>query len=510
MEAGITAKARFYQGLGFKLVFGLVVALLLASSPFFYLLYSRHRAKLITQRIEFATSQSNLIKASLRHSMLTHDRGELQAILDALGHQGGLVDVFILDKTGTVWASQQPADVGTQLDLQERTCQLCHSQEPKNRSRTVLFRDESRREFLRTVNLIENDPQCHNCHPPEQSINGVIVTDFSIADLNLQALADLREFILVSLAGIAVTGIATSLVLRYLVLTRLKGLVRATRRLGQGDLDQRVEPRGRDELDELLNAFNAMAAGLKRRTEELTRAREEIARKAAQLQDLLARMTRIQEEERGRIAHDMHDGLIQLIAGALFESQSAKERLNSDPQSAMEKLTVVQRLLSQMEGEVRRTIHNLHPPYLDQAGLIQAVQKCTDSFQEMWGIPCKVQIKGDPKRLPPHAEVAIYRIIQEALVNIGTHSGAQRAHVILDYDQEAFKAMVQDDGRGFDWQKALANPGKHLGLIGMKERAESLGGRLEIRSAPGQGTTLLVEVPLDHLGGEGREEDRST
>ncbi len=500
------AKAKFYHSLGFKLVIGLVVALLLASSPFFYLLYSRHRAKLVTQRIEFATSQSNLIKASLRHSMLTRDRGELQAILDGLGHQGRLVGVLILDKSGTIRASQQPADVGTRLDLQERTCQLCHGQEPEARTRTVLFRDESGRELLRTVNLIENEPQCHDCHPPEQSINGVIVTDFSVTDLNLRALADLREFLLVSLAGIAVIGVATSLVLRYLVLTRLRELVKATRRLGQGDLDLRLEPRGHDELDELSNAFNAMAASLKRRTEELTRARDEIARKAEQLQNLLARVTRVQEEERERIAHDMHDGLIQLIAGALFESQSAKERLSSDPQSAAEKLTVVQRLLGQMEGEVRRTIHNLHPPYLDQAGLIHAVQKCAGSFQEMWGIPCSVQVKGHPKRLPRHAEVAVHRIIQEALANVGTHSGARRADILLDYEPPAFKVMVRDDGRGFDWQKTLANPGKHLGLIGMKERAESLGGRLEVRSAPGRGTMLLVEVPLDQADGDGQEE----
>jgi signal transduction histidine kinase len=118
-----------------------------------------------------------------------------------------------------------------------------------------------------------------------------------------------------------------------------------------------------------------MAESLKKRTGELTRAREEIAQKAAQLQRLLAMIVRIQEEERGRIAHDMHDGLIQLMAGALFESQAARERLPSDPQTAVEKLAVVQKLLGQMEEEVRRTIHDLHPPLLDLAGLAPAIEK---------------------------------------------------------------------------------------------------------------------------------------
>ncbi|MFQ5814711.1 MAG: HAMP domain-containing protein, partial [Anaerolineae bacterium] len=314
MDGDDTTKARFYQSLSFKVVFGLVVALIVTTGPFFYLQYTRQRAKLIAQRIEFATSQSNVIKASLRHSMVTHDRSELETMLDSLGDQGGLVGVWILDKVGIIRASQRPGDVGTQLALTERTCQLCHGLETEKLSRTVLFRDDAGRELLRTVSPIENDPECHRCHQPQESINGVVVTDFSIADLNRQALADLQELLLLSATAIAVTGLATTLVLRRTVLVRLRDLVETTRQLGKGDLDQRVRLRGHDEIDELAGALNAMAESLKKRTGELTRAREEIAYKAAQLQRLLARIVRIQEEERGRIAHDMHDGLIQLMA----------------------------------------------------------------------------------------------------------------------------------------------------------------------------------------------------
>ena len=457
MDGGDTTRARFYHSLSFKVVFGLVVAFIVTISPFFYLQYTRQRAKLIAQRIELVTSQSNVIKASLRHSMVAHDRGELEAMLDSLGRQGGLVRVLILDKMGTIKASQQPEDVGTQLALTEPTCQLCHSSETESRSMTVLLRDDAGRELLRTVNPIENEPECHACHQPEESINGVIVTDFSIADLNRQALADLQELLLLSATAIAVTGLATTLVLRRMVLVRLRDLVETTRQLGRGDLDQRVRPRGRDEIDELAGSLNAMAESLKKRTGELTRAREEIAQKAAQLQRLLAMLVRIQEEERGRIAHDMHDSLIQLMAGALFESQSARERISSDPQSAAEKLAVVQKLLGQMEEEVRRTIHDLHPPLLDLAGLAPAIKKYARSYEETWGIPCSVQVQGTPAPLPSHAEVAIYRIVQEALVNVRTHSGSHQAHVLLDYRPEVLRVMVQDDGRGFDWQKALTN-----------------------------------------------------
>jgi hypothetical protein len=143
MDADDTTIARFYQSLSFKVVFGLVVAFIVTISPFFYLQYTRQRAELIAQRIELATSQSNIIRAGLRHGMMTRDRGELKIMLDSLGHQGGLVGVWILDKTGTIKASQHPEDVGTQLALTEPTCQLCHSSETGKRSRTVLFRDDS-------------------------------------------------------------------------------------------------------------------------------------------------------------------------------------------------------------------------------------------------------------------------------------------------------------------------------------------------------------------------------
>ena len=502
MDGGDTTRARFYQSLSFKVVFGLVVVLVVTTGPFFYLQYTRQRAKLIAQRIEFATYQSNIIKASLRHSMMSEDRGELQTILDSLGDQGGLVRIWILDKAGTIKASQQPSDAGRQLALTEPICQLCHGLEKDKRSKTVLFSDGTGREFLRTVSPIENEPGCHDCHQPEESVNGVIVTDFSIADLNRQALIDLQELLLLSATAIAVTGLATTLVLRRTVLVRLRDLVETTRQLGRGDLDQRIRLRGHDEIDELAASLNAMAESLKKRTGELTRAREEIAQKAAQLQRLLAMIIRIQEEERGRIAHDMHDGLIQLMAGALFESQAARERLLSDPQSATEKLIVVQQLLGQMDEEVRRTIHDLHPPLLDQAGLAPAIKKYARSYQETWGIPCSGQVEGTPAPLPPHAEVAIYRIVQEALVNVRKHSVSHQAHVLLDYRPEVLKVMVHDDGQGFDWQKALTNRGQHLGLVGMRERAQSLGGHLEVRSAPDQGTTILVAVPVEPGGGD--------
>jgi len=491
------ARARFYQGLSFRLVAGLVVVLILTTGPFFYLQYTREQAKLIDQRVELSISQSKTIKASLRHSMISRDRGELDAVLDSLARQRTLVRVWILDNAGTVRASTVAKEVGTQLAITEPPCQLCHAGQVEGGGVTAFYRDATGREILRTATVVENEPECYGCHQPADSVNGLVVVDFSIADLQRQVLADWQEILLLSTAAVALAALAAWLVLRRTVLARLEGMVKTTRLFGSGDLDQRVPQSGHDEIDELAGSLNAMAEDLQVRAGELTQAREEIAQKATQLETLLARMVQIQEEERGRIALDMHDNLMQLLTGALLESQAALERLPADSQAAAKHVAVVQRLLGQIEEEVRKTIHDLHPPLLDLTGLVPAIKRYAKSCKQDWGIPCLVEVQGTPQPLPPHVEGAIYRVVREALVNVRTHSGAHEARVLLDYRPSSLRVMIFDDGRGFDAEEALAEPGEHLGLIGMRERASSLGGHLEIRSVPGQGTVVEVEVPLE-------------
>jgi signal transduction histidine kinase len=408
-----------------------------------------------------------------------------------------LVRVWILDKAGTVRASTVEEEVGTQLAITEPTCQLCHAVQVEKDSVTAFYHDTSGRELLRTATLVENEPECYGCHQPADAINGLVVVDFSVSDLRRQVLADSQEMLLLSAAAVALAALAGWLVLRRTVLARLEGMVKTTRLLGSGDLDQRVPKSGHDEIDELAGSLNAMAVALQTRARELSQAREEIAQKAAELEVLLDRMVHIQEEERGRIAYDMHDNLIQLLAGALLESQAALERLPADSQAAAMHVAVVQRLLGQIEEEVRKTIHDLHPPPLDLTGLMPAIKRYARSYKQACGISCLVEVQGTPRPLPSHVAVAVYRVVREALVNARTHSGARQVRVLLDYRPSSLRVMIADDGRGFNAEQALAEPGEHLGLIGMRERASSLHGHLEIRSVLGQGTVVEVEVPLE-------------
>ncbi|HEX9076915.1 MAG TPA: GAF domain-containing sensor histidine kinase, partial [Anaerolineae bacterium] len=237
---------------------------------------------------------------------------------------------------------------------------------------------------------------------------------------------------------------------------------------------------------------------VEQRTEELSRARDDIILKAEQLRSLLAKTIDIQEQERARIARDMHDGVVQLISAARFELQAAKtySRPAFAP-TAEEKLETTHQILEEMEKEIRRTIYNLHPPILDAVGLAPALRKYASSFQELSGIACEMEVEGMPYRLTAATEIAVFRVVQEALQNVAAHANAERAHVSVNYEPEMLAIRIHDDGTGFDYDRWMqGHYSNHLGLFGMRERITSLGGTMDVHSGNGNGTELVFELPV--------------
>lgn len=231
------------------------------------------------------------------------------------------------------------------------------------------------------------------------------------------------------------------------------------------------------------------------RTRELESARWALAEKARQLQRLLSESYRVQEDIQARIAHDMHDGVTQIIIGALYETQAARQALLDDPERASENLERAQELLTEVETEIRRVIYDMHPPVLDQMGLVVALKRFAATYQSSFGIECQMQIVGKSQRLDRTIEVTIYRIIQAALHNVATHAQAKHVIVHFDFGSAAFQVTIEDDGIGFDPETVMRLPGEHLGLIGMKERAEGLKADLTVDSAPGKGARIMLHVP---------------
>jgi signal transduction histidine kinase len=306
----------------------------------------------------------------------------------------------------------------------------------------------------------------------------------------VRALA-LRDVVILGLATLLALGLA--LLLGNLLTRPIVRLTAHAARLSQGELDRRIDLHTGDEIGQLGEAFNQMATGLSHTIGELTQAKEEIAQKSRELQQVLARTHEITEEDRQRIALDIHDGVVQMVIGASYEVQAAASAVTSHRLTAQKHLETARRLLDQTVTEMRRIVFDLRPTYLDSLGLFPALEKYAQSFQESSGIACTATLQGEPLLLPDETKVAVYRIVQEALNNVRKHSGATAAAVQMAFAPGRLTVTVQDNGTGFATEAANAASG-HLGLVSMAERAQSIGGRLDITSAPGQGTRLVLEV----------------
>jgi signal transduction histidine kinase len=252
---------------------------------------------------------------------------------------------------------------------------------------------------------------------------------------------------------------------------------------------------------ELRQSGEELERKVEKRTEQLARARAELARKADELQHLLAITVRVQEEERSRIARDLHDSSNQLLAGTLYELQAAQESIASQrPHVALQKLEIAKGLLRRIEAENRQTIAGLRPPILDAQGLVPALKWQADDFQRHQGIRCTVHVSGVVARLAPEAELAVFRIVQEALNNVAAHAQASYVRLRIEFLSRQLRVKIHDDGIGFDPGQVRHEPAHGMGLIGTKERAQSIGGDLQITSSPDQGTQVVLVVPLPAAG----------
>ncbi|MFQ5596225.1 MAG: cache domain-containing protein [Anaerolineae bacterium] len=305
---------------------------------------------------------------------------------------------------------------------------------------------------------------------------------------------------LAALGVVTLLAVAISLFSARTITRPLDQLTTAARDIARGDLNQQVHVRTRDELEKLADAFNLMSHSLAQNVTDLAEAKEEISHKAAELQRLLAHTVHVQEEDRRRIAMDIHDGVTQLLVGALFQVQTAQAVLAADPAQATACLQDAQRLLNESVAEMRRAIFDLRPHILDHLGLAPALQHYIQDYHQHGEVPCSLEVIGAPIRLPDDQEMGIYRIVQEALQNVAKHAQASSVRVRIEFAPAQVQVTVRDDGTGFEQGEIEASHRTSLGLIDIRERAQSIGGQLEIESAPGQGTQVRLRLALDGRG----------
>lgn len=197
-------------------------------------------------------------------------------------------------------------------------------------------------------------------------------------------------------------------------------------------------------------------------------------------------------EERNRLARDLHDSVTQTLFSLNLTAQAAADLIERDPRRAQNELRRVSELARAALDEMRNLVFELRPAELEVEGLVGTLQKHIEIVRRSHDADISLTVAGNG-RVEPTLELEVYRIVQEALNNVIKHAGARSVAIAIEFHDGAVRASIRDDGTGFD-PEALPVRAKHLGLTSMEERARSVGGTLQIESAPGRGTTVSVEV----------------
>jgi len=234
----------------------------------------------------------------------------------------------------------------------------------------------------------------------------------------------------------------------------------------------------------------------RRRAEEASRESERILRQnEGDLRNLAGRLIYAQEEERSRLARELHDDLAQRLTVFAIDVGRLEQQLTDSPAPVREELREMQGSIVKISQDVHSLSRQLHPSILDDLGLIKAAESECTSFSRREGIEVVFKHENIPRVIPKDVSLSLYRIIQEGLTNISKHACAEHITVSLKGFDHDVLLSVQDDGIGFDWAEAKENPG--LGFSSMRERARLINGELSIQSQPEKGTVITLKVPLE-------------
>lgn len=217
------------------------------------------------------------------------------------------------------------------------------------------------------------------------------------------------------------------------------------------------------------------------------------------VEQLLSKVIVAQEEERKRIAGEIHDSIAQLMVGILTKVQTSQSLLTVNPEKVLEELEDLRKIVSESVKEVREIIFNLRPSSLDDLGLVPSIENVIKRIEKESNIEIQVIVNERDRRLPPIFETVAFRTIQEALINVKKHSNAKKAWVELYFEPSRIWIKIVDNGVGFNWESVSQKftEGDSFGLQTMKERASLVGGSVDIISEENKGTTVSVSIPID-------------
>lgn len=302
------------------------------------------------------------------------------------------------------------------------------------------------------------------------------------------------------------------------VVRPLRSLMAAVSAIAAGNLDVPVPNHGTDEVGRLARAFEEMRIRLKdsvqamerlnadleqrvqERTRQLATLYDELRRKEEIRTGLLAKLVSAQEDERKRIARELHDEVGQTLTSVIMNIGAVEQSLPDELNGSKARLAATRDVAAQALRELRALIFDLRPEVLDDLGLVLAVRGHAKERLEELGIKVQVQVSGLPRRLPPEIEIMVFRMLQEAITNIRRHAQATEVRIGLQRVGSHLLVTVEDNGVGFDPQTVLQarRDSQRWGMRGMSERIALLNGRFNVYSQPGHGTRLEAEIPLEN------------
>ncbi len=421
-------------------------------------------ATMTAQLEEQSVSITRDLAARATDPILLNDLLRLHDLLEeTLANNPNVRYAFLLDSRGQVLAST--FEGGFPLDLL-----TFNSAAPDDHHHTALIQTDEGLIWDTAVPILDGK---------------IGTARIGLSDASMQAaLSTLTAQLLLTIVLVSATGVLVAVLLTWILTRPILALVAATKAVAKGDFTPRVKRWANDEIGDLATAFNAMAEELAH-TEELRRERESLRRQ------LMEKVISTQEEEHRRIARELHDSTSQNLTSLIVGLRVMETYCQQC--AAQSKVSDLRQVASQTLDEVHDISMRLRPRVLDDLGLAAALERLASEWQARYKIPVDVVIQLS-ERLPGEMETAIYRIVQETLTNIARHAQARSASILVEKHGETIRAIVEDDGLGFN---VNANHGeRHLGLLGMRERAELLGGTLTIESAPERGTSIFIEIPL--------------
>ncbi|QGU00442.1 Two-component system sensor histidine kinase [Candidatus Syntrophocurvum alkaliphilum] len=204
-----------------------------------------------------------------------------------------------------------------------------------------------------------------------------------------------------------------------------------------------------------------------------------------------------QESERRKIARELHDGPAQILASMLIRLDLVKHFIENDTNKISDETDNVKKMAKESLGDIRRVMFDLKPTPLDETGLINSLRQYFDDYEAKYNMYIEFVVFGEEHKYDSSLEIALFRLVQEAITNARKHSGVNRVLVKIQDNGKNLLLIIKDTGKGFDTEEVLHSDKESYGIMGMRERVELFGGKIDIISKIGSGTQVIIEVPIE-------------